>query len=71
VMDPKVQFIDDIKPLQDTQLLRVRGVEGVDWAVPLYKGLLKARLSNGNLVVFQFGSCSLSDRTAEFNPVHI
>jgi putative ABC transport system permease protein len=48
VMDPKVQFVDDIKPLQDTQLLRVRGVEGVAWAVPLYKGLLKARLSNGN-----------------------
>src|SRR5258708_17426808 len=48
VMDPKVQFVDDIKPLQDTQLLRVRGVEGVDWAVPLYKGLLKARLDNGN-----------------------
>jgi putative ABC transport system permease protein len=47
-MDPKVQFIDDIKPLQDTQLLRVRGVEGVDWAVPLYKGILKARLDNGN-----------------------
>src|SRR6185503_10594396 len=48
VMDEKVQFIDDIKPLQDTQLFRVRGVEGVEWAVPLYKGLLKARLSNGN-----------------------
>lgn len=48
VMDPKVQFIDDIKPLQDMQLLRVRGVEGVEWAVPLYKGLLKARLDNGN-----------------------
>jgi putative ABC transport system permease protein len=48
VMDEKVQFIDDIKPLQDTQLLRVRGVEGVEWAVPLYKGLLKARLENGN-----------------------
>jgi putative ABC transport system permease protein len=48
VMDPKVQFIDDIKPLQDTQLFRVRGVQGVDWAVPLYKGLLKARLENGN-----------------------
>lgn len=47
VMDPKVQFIDDIKPLQDTQLLRVRGIEGVQWAVPLYKGLMKARLSNG------------------------
>src|SRR3954447_4111549 len=48
VMDKKVQFIDDIKPLQDTQLYRVRGVDGVEWAVPLYKGLLKARLDNGN-----------------------
>ena len=48
VMDPKVQFIDDIKPLQDTELFRVRGVSGVEWAVPLYKGLLKARLGNGN-----------------------
>src|SRR3954465_2874359 len=47
VMDPKVQFIDDIKPMQDTQLLRVGGIEGVDWAVPLYKGLIKARLDNG------------------------
>src|SRR5262245_12202732 len=47
-MYPKVQFIDDIKPLQDTQLFRVRGVQGVEWAVPLYKGLLKARLDNGN-----------------------
>jgi putative ABC transport system permease protein len=60
-MDPKVQFIDDIKPLQDTQLYRVRGVEGVEWAVPLYKGLLKARLSNGN---FQTVNCfGLDDAT--------
>jgi putative ABC transport system permease protein len=48
VMDPKVQFIDDLKPMQDTMLYRVRGVEGVEWAVPLYKGLLRARLDNGN-----------------------
>ncbi|MBA3684847.1 MAG: FtsX-like permease family protein [Planctomycetes bacterium] len=48
VMDPKVQFIDDVKPLQDTELYRVRGVAGVQWAVPLYKGMLKARLDNGN-----------------------
>ena len=47
VMDPKVQFVDDIKPLQDTKLYRVRGVSGVKWAMPLYKGLLKARLDNG------------------------
>src|SRR6476469_610636 len=48
VMNKEVQFIDDVKPLQDTQLSRVRGVEGVEWAVPLYKGLIKARLDNGN-----------------------
>ncbi len=47
VMDPKVQFIDDVKPMQDTELYRVRSVEGVDWAVPLYKSLLKARLQDG------------------------
>ncbi|MBL8763775.1 MAG: FtsX-like permease family protein [Phycisphaerae bacterium] len=54
VMDPKVQFIDDIKPLQDTQLYRVRSVPGVGWAVPLYKGLLRARLENGS-----FQSCNV------------
>lgn len=47
VMDPKVQFIDDIKPLQDTEVFRVRSIAGVEWAVPLYKGLVKARLQNG------------------------
>jgi putative ABC transport system permease protein len=47
VMDPKVQFVDDLKPLQDTELYRVRGVAGVEWAMPLYKGLLKARLADG------------------------
>ncbi|EIC30808.1 ABC transporter permease [Methylomicrobium album] len=54
VMDPKVQFIDDIKPMQDTELYRVRGVSGVAWAVPLYKGLIKARLYDGT-----FQTCNL------------
>lgn len=48
VMDKKVQFIDDLKPMQDTILYRVRGIDGVDWAVPLYKGMLRVRLDNGN-----------------------
>jgi putative ABC transport system permease protein len=47
VMDPKVQFVDDIKPMQDTELYRVRGISGVEWAMPMYKGLLKARLTDG------------------------
>lgn len=47
VMDPKVQFVDDLKPLQDTELYRVRGVSGVKWAMPMYKGLLRVRLADG------------------------
>src|SRR5687768_2592640 len=54
VMDSKVQFIDDIKPMQDTTLFRVRGISGVEWAVPLYTGLLKPPLDNGN-----FQTCSV------------
>jgi putative ABC transport system permease protein len=50
VMDPMVQFIDDSQPMLDTELYRVRGVRGVEWAVPLYKGSTKVRQSNGQLV---------------------
>ncbi len=38
VMDPTVRYIDDVKPMLENSLYRVRGVEGVLWAVPLYKG---------------------------------
>jgi putative ABC transport system permease protein len=48
VMDRNVQFSDDIKPLSDSDLYRVRGVPGVAWAVPLYKGLTRSRLEDGN-----------------------
>jgi putative ABC transport system permease protein len=48
VMDPNVQFSDDIKPLSDSDLYRVRGVPGVAWAVRLYKGLARLRLDDGN-----------------------
>lgn len=47
VMDSKVQYVDDAKPMQDTKLYAVRGVEGVEWAVPLYKGNIRARLDDG------------------------
>ncbi len=47
VMDSNVQFVDDIKPLSDTELFRVKGVSGVDWAVRFYKGIVRARLEEG------------------------
>jgi putative ABC transport system permease protein len=48
VMDPMVQYVDDIKPLSDTAVARVRGIEGVGWAVPIYKGNVSVRLADGN-----------------------
>ena len=47
VMDGHVQFVDDIKPLSDNELFRVKGVPGVDWAVRFYKGIARARLEEG------------------------
>lgn len=47
VMNPNVEYIDDIKPLRDTDLYRVRGVPGVRWAVPYFKGGGRARLDDG------------------------
>lgn len=47
VMDPSVQFIDDIKPMSTSMVQRVRGVAGVNWAVPLSKGIVRAKLPDG------------------------
>jgi len=49
VMDNNVRFIDDVKPMLENELYRVRGVEGVLWAVPLYKGIGRAKLTTYDL----------------------
>lgn len=69
VVDPKVQFSEDIKPLQDTQLYRVRGVEGVEWAMPIYRGNIRARLDNGtfqNTIVVGIDDTTLIGGPSEF-----
>jgi putative ABC transport system permease protein len=52
VMDENVRFIDDIKPLSENELYRVRGVPGVKWAVRFYKGQARARFEDGNFQQF-------------------
>ncbi len=47
VMDDQVRFSQDSLPISDNTLLRVRGISGVDWAVPMYQGFLKSRLPDG------------------------
>jgi putative ABC transport system permease protein len=48
VMDPGVQYVEEHKPMRDTDLARVRGVAGVAWAAPMYKSLMVAKLPDGS-----------------------
>jgi putative ABC transport system permease protein len=50
VTDPRVEHSDDVRPMLDTEVSRVRGVPGVAWAVGLYKGSIRARLPDGRTV---------------------
>lgn len=47
VMDQRQQNVDEIRPMPDNRLYQVRGVEGVAWAVRLYKGLVRIRTDDG------------------------
>jgi len=49
VMDPRVVYVDEVESLTDTKLQQVRGVPGVAWAVPFFKGLTVARSTDGLL----------------------
>lgn len=49
IMDPQVEFTEDSKSMSLSVLNRVRGVDGVAWAVPMFKGYVKMRLPEGSL----------------------
>jgi putative ABC transport system permease protein len=69
VMDPEVRFSQDSLPLQDTVLQRVRGVTGVDWAVPMYQGFLRLRLEDGTRMLAIL--VGLDDATLMGGPPHM
>jgi len=48
VVEARVEQVNELKPLRDTDVSRARSVPGVAWAVPLYIGIVNARLSDGN-----------------------
>ncbi len=48
VVESRVEQVNETKALRDTDLNRVRSVEGVDFAVPLFQGVMKARAPDGS-----------------------
>jgi putative ABC transport system permease protein len=67
VMDPYMQNADEIKPMSESDLSRVRGVAGVEWAVRFFKSLARAKIETGHFrQVFLLG---LDDHTLVGAPV--
>ncbi len=48
VMDPGIEYIDEVRPMKDDALYQVRSVPGVAWAVPFSKGIGRLKLGDGN-----------------------
>jgi putative ABC transport system permease protein len=66
VMDDQVKNVDDARPMSDQQLYRVRAVSGVQYAVPFFKGQIRAKLPDG-----QYQVCTilgLDDQTLTGGP---
>ncbi len=51
VMDPATQYVDEVYALKDSDLGRVRGVPGVRWAVPFFKGQPRVKAPDGKFRV--------------------
>ena len=53
VVEERVEQINEINPLRDTDVSRVRSVSSVRWAMPLYSGIQRVRLDNGKFKTVQ------------------
>lgn len=53
VVDPMVEQVNDTEALRDTDINRVRSVDGVTWAAPFYQGNLRTRMRDGSFKFVQ------------------
>lgn len=53
VVEERVEQINEVNPLRDTDVSRVRSVSSVRWAMPLYSGFQRVRLENGQFKTVQ------------------
>jgi putative ABC transport system permease protein len=53
VVDSRVEQVNETKALRDTDVNRVRSVAGVDFAMPLFQSVLKARAADGSEKLIQ------------------
>lgn len=53
VVDPMVEQVNDTEALRDTDLNRVRSVEGVAWGAPFFQGVVRTRMGDGSFKFVQ------------------
>jgi putative ABC transport system permease protein len=53
VVEEKVEQVNETNPMRDTDVARVRSVDTVAWAMPLYSGIQRVRLANGSFKIIQ------------------
>ncbi len=53
VVEGKVEQVNETNPMLDTDVARVRSVDSVAWASPLYSGIQRVKLENGNFKIIQ------------------
>ncbi len=53
VVEGRVEQVNETNPMLDTDVTRVRSVDSVAWAQPIYTGIQRVRLPNGNFKVIQ------------------
>ena len=50
VMDPGVKFVEENKHFRAMNLNIIKGIEGIEWAAPLFKSMVRAKLPDGTTV---------------------
>lgn len=53
VVEEKVEQVNETNPMRDTDVARVRSVDSVAWAMPLFSGIQRVRLENGKFKIIQ------------------
>ncbi|HEV7258646.1 MAG TPA: ABC transporter permease [Bosea sp. (in: a-proteobacteria)] len=69
VMEPSVEYLDLVRPMRDGELFKVRGVPGVAWAAPFFKGTAPVRTPEGrtkNALILGVDDTTLIGATRRF-----
>jgi putative ABC transport system permease protein len=53
VVEQRVEQINETTPMRETDVSRIRSVDAVGWAYPVYTGMQRVRLADGNFKLIQ------------------